>query len=192
MSHKYKVKDQEEIHFITFAIVDWVDVFIRPVYKNIIAESLKYCRYNKGLNLHAYCLMTNHLHLLVSARHPEKLAQIIRDLKKFTNKQIIAAIQHEQESRREWMLHRFSYHAKFSNRIKDFKVWQDGYHAIECSSLALIAQKLDYIHNNPVKAGIVLNPEDYIYSSASNYIVNNGILDVEILNVGYSGVGNSV
>jgi len=80
------VCDHDAIHFITFTIVDWVDIFTRPAYKNLIIESLGYCQQQKGLELYGYCLMTNHLHLLASATEPAKLPDIVRDFKKHTNK----------------------------------------------------------------------------------------------------------
>ena len=100
MSHQYRVRNPEEIHFITFTIIDWVDVFIRPAYKQLIIDSLIYCQQNKGLEIYAFCLMTNHLHLLVSAKHPIRLPDIVRDFKKHTNKQLIKLVETENESRR--------------------------------------------------------------------------------------------
>ncbi|MDB5139553.1 MAG: transposase [Mucilaginibacter sp.] len=141
MSHQYRVRNPEDIYFVTFTIVDWVDVFTRPAYKQLIIDSLTYCQQHKGLEVHAYCLMTNHLHLLVSATHPAILPDIIRDFKKHTNKQIIKIIETEPESRRDWMLYRFQYNAKYDNRIKDYKVWQDGYHGIACDFGSILAQK---------------------------------------------------
>lgn len=151
MSDQYRVRNPEEIHFVTFTIVDWVDVFIRPVYKQLIIDSLVYCQRNKGLEIYAYCLMTNHLHLLVSAKHSFYLPDIIRDFKKHTNKKLIQLFEEENESRRDWMLYRFRYHVKYNNRIQNYKVWQDGYHGIECYNVKVLLQKLDYIHNNPVR-----------------------------------------
>jgi REP element-mobilizing transposase RayT len=186
MSHQYRVRTQDQIHFITFTVVDWVDIFIRPAYKKIIINSLKYAQENKGLELYAWCLMTNHLHLLVSIKEPFLLSDFVRDFKKFTNKEIIKLMDTEHESRRDWMLYRFSYHAKFNNRIKDYKVWQDGYHAIECFNHHILAQKLDYIHNNPVKAEIVALPEEYLYSSAKNYLNEKGLLNVIKVDTSFS------
>lgn len=89
MSHQYRVRNHEEIHFVTFTIVDWIDVFIRPSYKQLIIDSLIYCQKNKGLEIYAFCLMTNHLHLLVSARSPVRLPDIVRDFKNIpTNKSL--------------------------------------------------------------------------------------------------------
>lgn len=184
MSHQYRIRNPEEIYFVTFTIVDWVDVFTRPVYKQLIIDSLRYCQQEKGLEIYAYCLMTNHIHLLVSAQHPANLPDIIRDFKKHTNKQIIKLIENEQESRRDWMLYRFQYHAKYNNRIQNYKVWTDGYHGIACDLHHILMQKLDSIHNNPVRAEIVSLPEHYLYSSAANYAGEKGMLDVLLLTQG--------
>lgn len=129
--------------------------------------------------------MTNHLHLLVSAKHSFYLPDIIRDFKKHTNKKLIQLFEEESESRRDWMLYRFRYHAKYNNRIQNYKVWQDGYHGIECYNVKVLLQKLDYIHNNPVRAQIVSEPEHYVYSSAINYAGGKGLIDVILLNLGY-------
>ncbi|RVU01703.1 transposase [Mucilaginibacter limnophilus] len=184
MSHQYRVRNSEDIFFVTFTIVDWVDVFIRPVYKKVITDALIYCSEHKGLDVHAYCLMSNHLHLLVSARQPARLPDIIRDFKKHTNKQIIKLINEENESRRDWMLYRFKYHAEYNNRIQDYKVWQDGYHGIACDNVKILEQKLEYINNNPVTAEVVAEPEYYLYSSAGDYAGVAGIVPVVILDLG--------
>lgn len=176
---------------MTFTIVDWVDVFIRPAYKQIIVDSLKFAQANKGLNLHAWCLMTNHLHLILSVP-PFLLSDFVRDFKKFTNKRVIAAIEAENESRKDCMLYRFSYHAKYNARIENYKVWQNGYHAIECASSILLTQKLDYIHENPVRAEIVALPEEYIYSSAINYMGKEGILDIIKVDTNFSDIAYSI
>jgi REP element-mobilizing transposase RayT len=100
----YKIRNKEEIHFITFAVVEWVDVFTRKQYRDIVIESLRHCQKEKGLILYAWCIMSNHVHLMAAAKD-NNLSDILRDFKKFTSKQIITAIQNnEKESRREWML----------------------------------------------------------------------------------------
>jgi REP element-mobilizing transposase RayT len=186
MSHQYRVRNPEEIYFVTFTIVDWVDVFTRTGYKRLIVDALIYCQQQKGLEIYAYCLMTNHLHLLVSAQHPAVLPDIIRDFKKHTSKEIVKLIQSEPESRKDWMLYRFQYNAKYTSRVQDYKVWQDGYHGIACDNISMLSQKLDYIHNNPVRAGIVNLPEHYQYSSAANYAGEGGLMEVLLLDLGFA------
>ena len=102
MSSKYKVGEDAIAHFVTFSVVGWVDVFSRESYKEIFVNSLKHCQENKGLKLHAWVIMTNHVHLIISSES-NKLQDIVRDLKKYTSKKITAAIQENPtESRKEW------------------------------------------------------------------------------------------
>lgn len=185
MSHQYRVRNPEDIYFVTFTIVDWVDVFTRPVYKQLIIDSLIYCQQQKGLEVYAYCLMTNHLHLLAATQHPARLPDVIRDFKKHTSKQIIKLINEENESRRDCILYRFKYNAKYDNRVQDYKVWQDGYHGIACDRPEILSQKLDYIHNNPVTAGIVIKPEHYLYSSAADYAGEVGLMPIILIDTGF-------
>lgn len=106
------------------------------------------------------------------------LSDIIRDLKKFTSREIISTIEDYPESRREWMLDLFRKACEHLKRDQQYKVWQTGYHAESLITAKFIKQKLHYIHDNPVKARIVENPEDYLFSSARNYAGLGGELDV--------------
>lgn len=107
----------------------------------------------------------------------------MRDFKKFTSITILDKIQTEPESRREWMLERFKLATETHSRNKNFQFWQYGNHAEEIYLEKFMWSKIDYIHFNPVRAGIVLKPQDYIFSSASNYIDGNGIIDVELVQI---------
>ena len=150
MSEKYKVQDSTIPHFITCTIVDWVDVFTRPEYKDLIIRSLKYCQQNKGLIVHAYCIMTNHVHFIVSAGGEYALPEIIRDFKRYTSGKIVEIIKGTFESRRVWMLKKFKFAAGRIKRNSAFKIWKDGFHPIELSSNSLQDQRLEYLHQNPV------------------------------------------
>lgn len=119
----------DELYFITIAVVDWVDIFIRPRYKHILLESLTYCQQQKGLKIYAWVLMSNHLHAIVSAEGEQTLPDIMRDFKKFTNKRILAELETDpQESRREWMLDRFRFAGANDKKITNYRFWQEGYH----------------------------------------------------------------
>ena len=150
--------------------------------KKIITDNPTWCIENKGLEVWAWCLMSNHLHAILRAKDGYELSGIIRDYKKHTSKAIVEAIQAEPESRREWMLHRFQWAAKSDKRITNYKFWQESNHAIFLNPHypALAAQKLKYIHDNPVRAGIVENPEDYLYSSARDYSGKAGLINVNL------------
>ncbi len=100
----YLIRDQTGLYFLTFTVVEWLDVFTRPRYKDIVVDSLRYCQQSKGLELCAYCLMTNHLHLIARAADGHELSDIVRDFKKFTARRVFEAIvANQQESRRQWL-----------------------------------------------------------------------------------------
>ena len=83
---RYKIQNQESEYFVTLTIVDWVDVFIRKRYKDIVIESLDYCQRQKGLTVFAYVIMSSHLHLIVKADKGLRFSDILRDFKKYTAK----------------------------------------------------------------------------------------------------------
>ncbi len=182
MSSKYKVGEDAIAHFVTFSVIGWIDVFSREYYKEIFTNSLKHCQENKGLNLHAWVIMTNHVHLIIS-NNTNKIEDIVRDLKKYTSKQIMAAIQESQtESRKEWMMNLFSFAGKSNNNNKDFQFWKQDYHPIELNSAERLKERLDYLHENPVRSGLVWEPWHYKYSSAIDYYTNeHGLLAIEHL-----------
>ncbi|MBK6962549.1 MAG: transposase [Bacteroidales bacterium] len=178
MSTKYKIKDQNAAHFVTMTIVGWIDIFTRKIYREIVLDSFKYCQKEKGLEIFGYVIMSNHIHLIARAKEKNSLSDVLRDFKKFTSKQMILAIQEEPESRREWMLKLFAVAGKSNSNNKDFQIWQQDNHAVVLYSNGFIIEKLDYIHNNPVRSGIVENPKDYLFSSARNYEDLEGLLEV--------------
>ncbi|MES2426335.1 MAG: transposase [Bacteroidota bacterium] len=178
----YIIHDQQAIYYMTFTIVGWIDVFSRQSYRDVVIDSLKYCQKNKGLHLHAYVIMSNHIHLIVSVDEGHTISDFVRDCKKFTAKQILDDIENNTtESRRDWMLHQFKYYASRHSRNEHYQLWQHENHFVELSSPAFMQQKIDYIHENPVKAGLVYRAEDYVYSSASNYADIDKIIDVDCL-----------
>lgn len=181
MSEKYKAKVPGGLYFITITVVDWVDVLTRPDYKEIIIDSLKHCQKEKGLMVHAYVIMSNHWHAIVSSEEVP-LENTIRDLKKFTSKQIVKTINQINESRRIWLLKKFQFAAHRIKRGTNYKVWKDGFHPVHLSSNEMIDQRLDYIHKNPVEEGIVYEPEEYVYSSAKDYAGLPGLIGLQMLN----------
>lgn len=180
---RYIIKDQHKLYFVTFTVVGWHDVFVRIRYKEIIVNSLNYCINEKGLQVYAWCLMTSHLHLIISAKDGYNLSDIIRDFKKFTSKEIIKSISDIGESRKEWLLCYFEKEGLKDKRITKYKFWHEANHAIvlENSNVAMISQKVEYIHMNPVKEGIVNNEEDYIYSSAIDFSGKKGLVNLNLL-----------
>ncbi|TAE27599.1 MAG: transposase [Cytophagales bacterium] len=184
MAFARRIQDPEAVYFITFATVRWVDVFTRPAYVDILLDSFRYCQQHKGLRIHAWCVMSNHIHLMISTKVSHHPSDVLRDLKKFTAKQIIEAIENSEtgESRKDWMLWIFKRAGMQNSKNKLYQFWQQETHPIEIFSNKFIDQKLNYIHENPVKAGLVDEPWEYRYSSARDYMNNTkGLLELELL-----------
>lgn len=176
----YRIGDQNALHYLTFATVNWIDVFTGKKYREVLIDSLSYCRKEKGLQLYAYVIMSNHVHLIARAKEGFELSDILRDFKKHTSKQIIKLIQEEPESRREWLLQVMLKAGAANSNNKTYQLWRNDNHPIELHSNEVIKQKLDYIHNNPVEAGIVEKQEDYLYSSARNYQELSSVLEIDL------------
>ncbi|TKK71659.1 transposase [Ilyomonas limi] len=181
MSQGFQIYDQNNPYYLTFQVVKWVDVFTRNEYKQIVINSFDYCRKHKGLELYAYVLMTNHIHLIARAKEPFQLSDIIRDFKKFTANQLLPLLQLPQESRSDWIMKRFEFAAREHQRNSHYQLWTHENHAVELFTPAFTQQKMEYIHNNPVRTGIVEKPEDYLYSSARNYAGLKSVLEIDLL-----------
>jgi putative transposase len=132
--------------------------------------------------LHAWCIKPNHVHLVARAGE-ENLSDLLRDVKKFTAKQLIVAIQNnDTESGTDWMLNVFRKAGEINSRNKTYQFWRQDNGPKELCSPAFTAQKIDYIHDNPVVAGWVERPEHYLYSSARDYLTDKlGLLPVVAL-----------
>jgi len=125
---------------------------------------------------------TNHLHMIVGSNRENKVSDILRDFKKFTSKEIVRTLLDDNtESRREWMLNRFEYSGKNDKKIKNYRFWQEGNNAQEIFLNDYFNQKLNYIHENPVKAEFVNRAEHYRYISAIDYAGGKGLLEVTIV-----------
>ena len=183
MSSRCKVYYDQMPHFVTSTVVGWVDALSREMYKEIICDSLSHCISNIGLLLYALVIMPNHFHLIVSCKPGSEVKNVMRDLKKFTSRKIVKAIaDNGQESRKEWMLNMFRFAASTNSGAEEYQFWQHDYHPIALTDQEKSMQRLKYLHENPVRAGIVWQPEDYKYSSATDYYTKMpGLLPLDLL-----------
>ena len=126
--------------------------------------------------------MTNHVHLIISTKTATS-SDLVRDIKKFSSKKIIRAIsESHEESRKEWMLNIFRFVGRGNNNNKEYQFWKQDYHPIELSDVKRCQQRLNYLHENPVRSGLVWAPSDFKYSSAIDYYTNErGLLEIERL-----------
>jgi putative transposase len=184
MSDKYKIQKGFDPYFVTFTIVEWIKILEDDTYKHIIFDNIHFYQKNKGLVVNGYCIMPNHVHMIIRADEPYSVSEILRDLKKFTSRSIVMKLEEEQPTGYIQILDQFHEAGKHLRRIKNFKVWQDNNMAMMIYSNKFLMQKLSYIHNNPVKYGLCSLPWDYKFSSAVNYAGMVGMVDVELLSLG--------
>ena len=103
MSRKYKFRDQDKLYFVSFATVNWIDLFVRAEYSEVLIESLKFCQKNKGLEIYAWCIMPSHVHMIIGTNE-KPMQDILRDFKSFTSRKLKEEIaEHPTESRKEWI-----------------------------------------------------------------------------------------
>ena len=123
MSRKYKFGDNNKIYFVSFAITNWIDLFIRNEYRQEILKSIRHCQVNKELELYGWCIMTSHVHLIIGTKG-NPLQNIMRDLKRHTAEVLHKEIENNfSESRKEWMLWMMERAAKKNNNATKFQLW---------------------------------------------------------------------
>jgi putative transposase len=180
MSEKYKIFDSNWIYFVTFTTVRWIDVFTRPQYRDIIIDSLNYCIQAKGLRVHSWVLMTNHMHLVIHS-NDMPIEFIVRDFKRHTSKTLYECIRDNPKESRDWMIYLMERAGKYNSMNNDYQFWQNGYHPVHLHSEDLILQRMNYTHLNPVRAGFVDFPHQWKFSSAQDYMGSKGLVQLEPL-----------
>ena len=176
MRSSYKILNPEGIYFVTSTIVDWIPIFTTPEYYLIIIDNLKFYQKNNNTKVFAYVILKNHFHLIVSDKN---LSKTMQSFKKYTAKQIIQNLVNDGNFE---LLKNFE-HAKKDYKITSkYQIWQEGFFPKEILTQEELNQKLEYIHMNPVKKGYVELPEEWIYSSACDYLLGQkGLIEIELI-----------
>ena len=173
MRSRYKIINEGQLYFITSTIIQWIPVFNNEKYFDLIIDSLNFCRKEKGLKIYAYVLLDNHIHLIVSG---EKLELIIQSFKRHTAKKILETIRNDNK---DWLLNQLRYYKLKHKKQSEHQVWQEGYHPKEILTDEMFAQKVNYMHFNPVRRGYINNPVHWKYSSAG-ILMNGGVGVLEL------------
>lgn len=179
MSRKYKFRNPDGIYFISFATINWMDVFVRHEYFNALVDSLDYCRKNKGMEVFAWCILPSHVHLIFRDKNANP-SKLIKELKTYSSKKIQQLIiDHPQESRRAWLLWMMKRAGLKNSNVKNRQFWQQNNHPIELFNSEIFDQKVHYIHMNPVVSGFVIEPHHWRHSSAINFSGGKGVLEID-------------
>jgi putative transposase len=163
MRSRYRIHEPDRAHFVTSTIVEWLPVFTTAACCDILVRSFDHCRNQKGLRIHAWIILDNHFHAILAA--PD-LSAVLRSLKSYTAKLLIEQVASEG---REWLLNQLR-HFRAAHKPSEYQIWQEGSHPQAISTDEIMQQKLEYLHNNPVKRGFVSSPEHWRYSSAHEWL----------------------
>ena len=165
----HPIFDPAHLYFITTTAVERVHLFKRDVIKRIIADSLTYVRAERWISLYAFVIMPNHVHIIVHFEQGHSLADVMRDFKKHTSKQIIR--QYQAENSQQVLA--FLRQAAGEAPDQQYRVWEEGYDARNVFSPDFLRQKVEYVHNNPCQSRWQLaeRPEEYPWSSARYYLL---------------------
>ena len=157
----------DELYFVTLTVINWINVFTRRLYNDYIIENLVWNQQHKNLNIYAYVIMTNHIHMVANVTEGS-LGNVLGQFKTFTSKELFKMIaNNSQESRRDWMLKSFERAGKHNSLNTNHQFWQNGNYPVSLYSPAVIDQKIDYIHENLVRAGFVGSAHEFWYSSVN-------------------------
>ena len=159
---RYKITDVTQPHFITCTVLHWIPVFTRQETVTIVLDSIRYLQ-NEGLKLYAYVILENHLHLIVQS---DQLDKDVARLKSHTANQIVFYL---EQNKVKTILDQLAFYKKAHKSDRAYQFWQEGSNPELISNEAVMRQKIEYIHHNPVKRGYVDKAEYWRYSSARDY-----------------------
>jgi REP element-mobilizing transposase RayT len=168
---RYKILHPELPHFITLTVLHWIPVFTRPETVNILLDSLKHLS-EEGLKVYAYVVLENHCHFVIESK---ALGRDIARYKSYTARKMI---QYLAKNNVRQILEQLAFYKKAHKNDRAYQFWQEGVHPEFIQNEEMMRQKIDYIHNNPVKRGYVDEAAHWRYSCARNYQGREGLLDV--------------
>jgi REP element-mobilizing transposase RayT len=170
---RYRIYETEYPYFLTCTIVNWLPIFSSPSIAKIILDSWQFLQDQQRLTIHGYVILENHLHLVAKAKD---LSKEIGDFKSFTARQIIDYL---IDKNAKHVLDALNYYKLHHKTDRQYQLWQEGSHPEQINSLTIMQQKIEYIHQNPVKRGYVDEAIHWRYSSARNYAGLEGLLQIE-------------
>ncbi|MDD3602459.1 MAG: transposase [Sulfurovum sp.] len=170
---RYKIYETTHPHFFTCTILNWLRVFTRPESVDIILDSLRYLQAEENLKLYAYVILENHIHLIAGG---DDIARSMNHFKSFTAEEILKLLQKENATA---LLEQFAFYKKAHKTTASYQIWQEGAQPKLIQTDAMMINKINYIHQNPVKRGYVDEAKHWRYSGAGNYEGIDGLIEIE-------------
>jgi len=170
---RYKIYESTHPHFITCTVLHWIPLFTRVQSVQILIDSLKYLQQSDNMKIFSYVILENHLHMVASS---DDIAKTIKKFKSFTAKELLALLQKENI---KTILEQLAFYKKAHKTQIGYQVWQEGMHPQLIQNEQMMSEKIEYIHNNPLKRGYVDEAKHWRYSSARDYEGVGGLLNIE-------------
>ena len=169
---RYKVLDNTYPYLLTATVIEWLPLFSNPVVVQIVMNAMQFMQDQKRMRIYGYVIMHNHLHMIASA---EKLSKEFGEFKSFTARQMIDYYQAENKTT---VLKKLAFFKAMHRTDRPYQFWQEGNKPKQIDRDEVMIQKLEYVHYNPVRSGFVALPEHWRYSSARNYLGQEGLIPV--------------
>jgi len=170
---RYKIYEPASPHFVTCTVLHWIPLFTRHESVNILLQSLEHLQGTDNLKLFSYVILENHLHLVAQS---DDIGKSMAKFKAHTAKELIKLLQQQNV---KTILEQLAFYKKAHKGDRSYQVWQEGMKPKLIQDDAMMKNKIDYIHNNPVKRGYVDEAHHWRYSSARDYEGVTGLLSVE-------------
>ncbi|MDR9416677.1 MAG: transposase [Gracilimonas sp.] len=172
---RYKILDDRYPYFITSSIVEHYNILKFPNFRDIIINGLNFLTKERDIEINAYVIMHDHFHLIAKG---EDLGIHMARFKSYTARRILDAL--DERHLKEW-LEKFRAAKRSHKKDREHQLWMEGIHPKQIMSHKMMEQKINYIHHNPVKAGLVEKGSDWKFSSWGDYNGDStGLVEVTI------------
>ena len=169
---RYKIYEPTHPHFVTCTILHWLPIFTRKESVQIVIDCIEFLQGKDNLKVYSYVILENHLHMIVSS---DDLFKTMQSFKQFTAKKILEML---KSGNVKTILDQFMFYKKANHTEKTYQVWEEGFQPKLIHNDEMMIQKIQYIHQNPVKRGYVNEAEHWRYSSAGDYANEKGLVDI--------------
>jgi len=169
---RYKIYEPTAPHFMTCTILHWIPIFTRVQTTDIIFDSLKYLQKKDNLKIYAYVILENHLHLVASS---DNIGETMKAFKTHTAREILKYLQKENAST---ILEQLAFYKKAHKKTATYQLWQEGIQAKLIVNEKMMLDRINYIHNNPVKRGYIEDASCWRYSSDRDYEGVEGLIGI--------------
>lgn len=161
----YRFVQDHAAYFLTFTIVEWLPVLVTDEACQSLADSLNWCHREKSLRINAYVFMPTHVHAILfdADSDADRLLRTVASLRKYRGRKLSDYVTEQLPA-----FDRVLRQAAGPDRERQF--WQPSRHPEAIHSQGFWRQKLDYLHDNPCRKGLVRQPDHWRYSSAAYWM----------------------